>query len=215
MEGTKSFKKYFMANQFTISTLQDRQGAEDVTAQVLDEHQKQADDLLLLGEGTAANNVLNNGLYWSGDANYTLETSAEIASSSRLYDYYNKVMVTAQKANQVPGRKVIMFYGTTLAPFFNSLFDTAAVSWQAALQSALGPNYSIVYMPEAVTPSSANGWIIANLDQTKLHYSLLPQLLANGVNEEKMYYWANFALGSMMLEVLAPNGVIRQPVTFA
>ncbi len=213
MEGTKSFKKYFLANQFTVSSLQDRQGLEDVTAQVLDEHQKQADDLLLLGEGTSDSTMVNNGLFWSGDANYTLETSTGIAVSSRLYDFHAKVIVTAQKANQVPGRKVLMFYGADIAPFFNSLYDTAAKAWKVALQEVLGPEYSVVYLPTAVTPAGANGWLIANLDQCKLHYTLLPQVLANGINEEKMYYWSNFALGSMMLEVLAPDAVVRQPAT--
>ncbi len=212
-EGTKSFKKYFLANQFTVSSLQDRQGLEDVTAQVLDEHQKQADDLFLLGEGTSNSTMLNNGLFWSNDANYDLESSVAIDSTSRLYDFHAKVITTAMVADQVPGRKVLIFYGADIAPFVNSLYDTAAKAWKVALQEVLGPNYSIIYLPTAVTPSGTNGWIIANLDQTKLHYTMLPQVLANGINDEKMYYWSNFALGSMMLEVLAPNAVIRQPAT--
>ncbi len=212
-EGSKSFKKYFLANQFQISDFQDTQGIEEVTAQVLDEHQIQADEMLLLGDGTAANNVLNNGLYWSADTNYTLETSTQIDSTDRLYDFHAQVMTTAQKANQVAGRKVLIFYGSLVLPLVNSLFPTSANSFQVALQASLGPNYSIVILPEAATPSSANGWIIANLDQTKLHYTALPQLWRQGQNEEKMYVWSNFLLGSMMLECLASNSVIRQPAT--
>src|SRR5687768_16190942 len=40
-EAKKTFKKYFLANQFVQSALQDQQGLEDIVAQVLDEHQKQ------------------------------------------------------------------------------------------------------------------------------------------------------------------------------
>jgi hypothetical protein len=69
-------------------------------------------------------------------------------------------------------------------------------------------------MPAAVTPSNANGWIIANLDQAKLNYTALPSLKSQGINEESMYAWFNFMMGSMMLEVLASGAVIRQPVTF-
>jgi hypothetical protein len=213
MEGKKSFRKYFLANQFQLSDFQDRQGVEEVTAQVLDEHQAQMDELFLLGEGTAGNNVLNNGLYWSGDANYLLLNSVEIDSTSRLYDFHNKVVATAQQANQVAGRKVIFFYGALVLPLFNSVYDTAVRAFKAALGEVLGANYSFVELPASVTPSGANGWIIANMDQTKLHYTVLPELMAQGQNEEKMYLWMNFLMGSTMLEVLASGGIIRQPAT--
>jgi hypothetical protein len=38
--------------------------------------------------------------------------------------------------------------------------------------------------------------MIVNLDQVKLHYTALPKLKAQGVNEEKMYSWHNFIMGS-------------------
>ena len=216
MEGKKTYKKYFLANQFTISNFQDKQGVDEVTAQVLDEHQLQMDELFLLGEGTSASNMLNNGLYWSNDVNYTLENSVAIASGdTRLYDFHNKVVTTAHKADQVAGRKVIFFYGTDILPLYNSLYSTAVRAWKSALGEVLGANYSFVQLPVAATPASANGWIVANIDQTKLHYTELPQLLANGVNDEKMYAWFNFVMGSTMLEVLAKDGIIRQPATLA
>lgn len=215
MEGSKTFKKYFLANQFTLSDFQDRQGVEDVVSQVLDEHQLQSDELFLLGEGSSGSDVLNNGLYFSNDANYTLEGSVEIASTSRLYDFHSKVVTTAQKADQTAGRKVIIFYGDSILPLYNSIYDTAAKAWKTALQEVLGPEYSMIKLPTAATPTGANGWMIANIDQCKLHYTALPQLLAQGQNEEKMYLWFNFMMGSMMLEVLAKNGVIRQPATLA
>jgi hypothetical protein len=208
-EGKKPFKKYFFANQFVQSTFQDAQGVDDVTAQVLDEHQLQFDELLLTGDGQ------NNGLYTSTDANYVLENSAAIASSSRLYDFHGKVMTTAEKANRLAGRKLVLFYGSNIIPLVNSLYDTAAKSWKVALQEALGSDYAIATMPERATPSGAHGWLIANLDQTKLHYTVLPEVMARGQNEEKMYVWANFLMGSTMLEVLGEGGVIRQPATLA
>lgn len=213
IEGKKTFKKYFLANQFTISNFQDRQGVEEVVAQVLDEHQLQMDEMFLLGEGTTVGTQLNNGLYLSSDPNYTLETGVTIASdSTQLYDFHAKVVTTARKANQVAGRKVIFFYGDVL-PLANSVYETAVKGWKVALQEVLGSNYSFVELPEAATPSGASGWIVANLDQSKLHYTELPQLMAQGQNDEKMYLWFNFLMGSMMLEVLAKDAVIRQPAT--
>lgn len=216
MEGKKSYKRYFLANQFILSRFQDTQGVEEVQTQVLDEHQLHQDELFMLGDGTSPGTVLNNGLYYSSDPNYTLEDSvAVVAGDSRLYDFHAKVMTTAQKANQLGGRKVIIFYGTNILPLYNSLFNTAAKAVRAALQEALGPDYSLIQLPDAATPSGANGWLTANLDQVKTHYTLLPQILNQGVNEENMYVWTNFAQGSMMVEVLAPNAIIRQPATLA
>lgn len=212
MEGKKSYKKYFLANQFILSEFQDRQGIEEVQSQVLDEHHKQMDELFLLGEGTSASTMLNNGLFWSNDSNYTLETSSQIDSTDRLLDMHTQVITSAIKADQVAGRKVIVFYGNVL-PYFNSLYTTSARAFKAVLAEVLGPNYSFVQLPAAVTPASANGWIVANLDQTKLHYSVLPQVHSQGQNEEKLYQWTNFLMGSAMLEVLAPNGIVRQPTT--
>ena len=215
MEGKKTFKKYFLANQFILSDIQDRQGVEEVVSQVLDEHQTQMDELFLLGEGTSGSNVINNGLFYSGDANYTLESSAEVqadASDSYLYDLHAKVVSSAQQANQVAGRKVIVFYGSSILPLFNSLYETAVKPFKIALGEVL-TGYSFLQMPEAVTPANTNGWIVANLDQCKLHYTALPSLIDQGPNAEKMYLWFNFMMGSSMLEVLAKDGIIHQPAT--
>lgn len=212
-EGKKTFKKYFMANQFTLSTFQDRQGVEEVTAQVLDEHQLQSDELLMLGEGTSPSDVLNNGLYFSLDPNYTLLNSVEISNTDRLYAFHNLIVATATRANQVAGRKVIFIYGSLISPLVNSVYPTAVRAWKTALLEVLGPNYSVVEIPASATPAGANGWIIANMDQCKLHYTVLPELMAQGQNEEKMYLWFNFLMGSMMLEVLTKDGIIRQPAT--
>lgn len=212
-EGKKTFSKYFLANQFIHSDIQDARGVEDVAAQVLDEHQIHADELFLLGEGTAANNVVNNGLFHSADKNYVLEASVEIAAANRLSDLHSKMMVTAEEANRIAGQKVLIYYGDTLRPVINSIYEASSTPFKKALKEVL-EDYTVIQLPKDATPAGQNGWMIANLDQTKLHYTALPQILAQGHNEEKMYVWTNFFLGSMMLEVIAKGGVIRQPVTF-
>lgn len=214
MEGKKTFKKYFLAKQYVQSAIQDQQGVEEVIAKVLDENQKLMDEMFLYGEGTNANNVINNGLFYSADPYYTLESSKAIASSNRLIDFHNKVVDTCNDADQVSGRKVVIFYGNVI-PLFNSLHAGSETPVKTSLAQVLGTNFSLVQMPKAVMPDSANGWIVANLDQVKLHYTALPQLLDQGVNAEKMYSWHNFFMGSVMLEVLAKDGIIHQPTTLA
>jgi hypothetical protein len=216
MEGKKTFKKYFLANQFTISEFQDQQGIEEVVAQVLDEHQIHQDELFMLGEGTSASDMINNGLFWSADPNYTLESSVEVdngGGSDWLPDLHARIVTTATKADQVAGRKVLIVYGSTILPLFNGVYKNNSVAFKRVLADVLGANYSLLALPEAITPSSANGWIVANLDQVKTHYTALPELMAQGMNDEKMYFWSNFVQGSMMLEVLAANGIVRQPAT--
>lgn len=214
-ESSKTFKKYFLAKKFVQSSLQDPRGIEDVIAQVLDENQKLADEILLLGEGTSASTMINNGLYWSNDTNYVLESSAEVDNANAwLTDLHAKVVTSKIKADLVAGRKAIIFYGETLMPKLNGLYAASAQPFKSSLQAVLGGNYSIAELPADVTPASANGFIIVNLDQVKLHYVALPKLHAQGVNEESMYSWHNFLMGSMMLEVLASKAIIRQPLTF-
>lgn len=213
----KTFKKYFLARRYVQSALQSSEGVEDVVAQVLDEHQKQADDLFLLGEGTSNSNMVNNGLFWSNDPNYLLEASAEVkkgTAEDHLRDMHAKIMASAAKADVVAGRKVVIVYGATACAKLDSLYANTDAVFKVKLAEALGSDYSVVKLPADVTPNATNGWIVANLDQVKLHYTTLPVLKAQGVNEEKMYAWHNFLMGSMMLEVLVKNAVIRQPVTF-
>jgi hypothetical protein len=214
-EGTKTFKKYFNANRYVQSSLQDTQGIEDIVAQVLDEHQKQADDLFLLGEGTSASNMINNGLFWSADPFYRLESSVEVASASgHLPSFHTKIMDTVALAEPLAGEKVLIVYGTSACSKLDSLWSDSNRPFKSTLQEVL-TGWSIVKLPSQVTPSNANGWIVANLDQCMLHHTEFPNLKDQGVNTEFMYSWHNFMHGSMMLEVLAQDGVIRQPCTFA
>lgn len=214
-ESTKSFKKYFLANQFVQSSLQDPAGIEVVQAQVLDEHQKQFDELVLLGEGTSASTMINNGLYWSNDVNYTLKSSATVAAGTdHLIDMYSKVIASLTEAELIGGRKAVIFYGATTVAKFNSLYAATNVPIKRVL-AEVKPDVSFIALPASITPASAEGWIVVNLDQVKLHYTALPKLDDSGVNAEKKYVWSNFIMGSSMVEVLAAGGIIRQPVTYA
>jgi hypothetical protein len=216
-EGSKSFKKYFLANQFTQSSLQDQSRTEDVVKQVLDEHQKHMDDLLLQGDGTQVSDVVNNGLFWSGDSNYTLNGSDEMdtdADANGCIALHAKVMQQMEIANQVAGRKAVIFYGSNVIPVVNGLFAAQPVPFKRVLQESLGDGTSVINLNSGITPSSNHGFMIVNFDQVKLHYTSLPQLKAQGINEEKMYSWHNFLMGSCMLEILAQYAVIKQPLTF-
>lgn len=217
-EKTKVFKKYFFANRYVQSSLQDASQNEDVVKQVLEEAQRYQDDLFLLGEGTSASTMVNNGLFWSSDANYSLQNSIEIAKATdgtHLVDLHAQVVTAKLACDVVAGRKTIIFYGSLMLPKVNGIYLSSSRTFKEVLAGALGAGYGIVEMPADVTPANTNGFIIANYDQCKLHYTALPKLLQQGINDEKLYSWHNFLQGSMMLEVLANKGIYRQPTTFA
>lgn len=209
-EASKTFKKYFLANQYVSSQFQDNEGWEDVVRQVLDVHQIHMDSLMLEGDGQ------NNGLFTSSDPNYTSETSTEVASTSgHMPDLFAKIMTTKVKADQVSGRKLLIVYGANVLAKYNSIFADAARPFKSVLAEGLGANYSVVEMPSQCTPTSSHGWMVVNLDQIKFHYTTLPGLDGQGQNEEKKYLWANFVMGSCMVDVKVLYGVIKQPATFA
>lgn len=211
-DGKKSFKKYFLANQFVQSTLQDTEGIEDVVAQVLDEHNKQADELLANGDGTTTGDIVNNGLILSTDPNYKLKSSVLINSTDHLTQLHALVMSILTEANQVPGEKMILFYGDTAVSKLNGIYAANPVAFRKLL-SEVAPGVDQIELPSGLV--SGNGFIVVNRDMVKLHYVCFPKLDDQDINKEKKYVWHNFLMGSFMLEVLASGGIIRQPLTFS
>lgn len=212
-DGSKTFKKYFLGNQFVVSELQNQEGVDGVHAQVLDEHNKQFDELVLLGDGTAPGNVKNNGLFYSADLNYVLENSAELDNgSSYLPAFHANIITGATKADRISGRKLVLMYGSTILPVWNAVYSSSPIPFKSVIQQILG-GYSFAQLPADITPANANGYLIVNLDQIKLHYTKLPSLTKRGTNEEKGYDWFNYLFGSAMVDLLAAGAIIKQPLT--
>lgn len=213
-EGSKYFKKYFLGNQLQISQFQSQEGADKAIAQVLDRHNLLFDIMLLTGEGTSDSTMVNNGLFWSNDANYVLNNSAQISATTPLWALHAQIMTQAAIANQVAGRKVLVTYGDTSGKI-NQMLPGLSDILKSPLAKSLGSAYSIVELPADATPASAHGYMIVNLDQIQVHYMTLPKIQKNGSNEEKNYNWTNFIMGSVMVSCEAPKAIIRQPLTWA
>lgn len=213
-DATRAYKKYFDANQYVSSSLQDQDEVSDVVQEVLDEHQKAYDELVLFGGGTSSGNVVNNGLYYSADPYYTTESEGAISGSgdAKLTDLHDTFLVDATKANALSGNKLAIFFGTSLLPIYNGVYASAVKPFKTVLGEVLGSDYTLAQLPADVTPSGDDGWLIVNMDQVRLHYAALPSLLDQGYDARNMEYWFNFMYGSSMLEVLAKNGVIHRQV---
>lgn len=208
-EGSKTFKKYFFGAKYKQSNFQDTAGYERVTGQTLDEHNVQNDELFL---GTD----VNSGLYTSTDANYDLKASYEVKKDTdgeHLADLYQKMVSAVEEADTVDGEKLILVYGDAMIAKFNGLFGKTNTPFSKAISDAL-PNASFNKMPKKITPAGANGFMVVNMAQIKVHYCTLPKVMGQGVNDEDMYAWTNFIIGSSMVDVLVKGGILRQPVTF-
>lgn len=210
---SKTFKKYFLASQFKQSNLQDRQGYEDVVAEALDEHNKHNDEIFLGGDG------LNNGLLVSQDSNFTLRTSAEMATGSdaHLTSLYNEILAEALIANEIEGQKVLLYFGDTMAAKFNTLFAATTKPFSQVLSEAEAlSQYDFIKVPTAILPGSlTNGFAIVNMGKIQVNYIMLPEVNNQGVNEEHGYAWTNFLQGSSMVDVKTKDAIIVQPLTFA
>lgn len=214
-EGKKSYKKYFNATQFTFSEIQTREQSEEVVKQVLDAHQVQFDKMVMFGDGTSNGNQINNGLYFSSDANYVIENSVEVDIDDKQNSLYSKVMETFEDADQIAGKKAVLFFGDNMTQIYHGLFAETSQPFKKVLGEALGADVAHMAVPRACKPATDLGWMIVNLDQVKMHYCKLPALHSQGFNQEKMYYWHNFLQSSAMIECLMYGAIIRQPATIA
>lgn len=215
-EGSKVYSKYFFAAKYIQSALQSQEGVDSLKGQVLDIHNKQADRLFLTGEGTDNDTVKNNGLFFSKDPNFSAIASYEVEKDSagnHLSDLYEKVMEIYERANVVEGEKMILFYGVNTLKKLNGLFTETKTSLSKTLRDAL-PGVAINKIPVAVTPANAEGFLVVNMSQIDLHYTTLPIVRGEGVNEENEYVWTNFLLGSFMVDVKAADGICKQDVTY-
>jgi hypothetical protein len=214
--GSRKFTKAFYANQYVQSLLQDQSEINTVVAQVLDEHSRQFDENMFLGEGTSPSTAINNSLFHSQDPYYDLRSSTAIsAPTADTADYYSKLMAIMDAADRVPGRKAILVYGSTAQSRLNTLFPSSTDSLRSVLEGAIDEDDRIIKVPADINLGNVNGWIVVSLDHVKLHHCGLPKLDGQGTNEEKKYTWHNFLMGTSMVELLKDDAVIRQPLTFS
>jgi len=215
-QDRKSFNKYFLGSKFTSSELQSSDEIEEAIKMFLDEHNKQSDEIFLTGDGTNDSNTLNNGLLYSQDKNYFKRGSAEVekdANDSHLADLYDKITDAIDEADDLDGQKLVLFYGDRPIKEHKGLFVETKTS---LIETLVGANAGVSFgkIPKEITPSGEAGILVCNLDQLKLNYTVLAQLRDRDVNKEDMYFWANFIMGSSMLEVKNKKGIVRQPLTF-
>lgn len=180
----------------------------------------QFDRLALTGDGT------NNGLITSTDSNYITQTSAEIPAISG--DGFNRILKAREiavdlnlKVNDLTASSslTIYFYGEALIKFLGQITANQETDVRSHIQRAFaGKSVNFVEISALALPSSlalGNGIVVVSNDLTELQHAGLPDLTAQGVNDEDDYYWARYFFGSSQIRPTRSGAVIKQPITFA
>lgn len=209
----KVFKAYMNVVRFTHSVFQDASGVPDILSQALEEHQKAQDELLFFGDGATDGTQINNGLYFSNDANYVKESSSSLSATNQLL-LFHQAVVTEARAVSVGGPRMIMFYGDTCLAALDSLHADGGGAVVAQLEEVLGNEFSLVRSPKGLTPAGENGILVINQAQVKTHYVTEPVILDQDTDRKEMQAWANFVQGSMMVDVAAYGGIRKLPLVF-
>ncbi len=209
----KTFKAYMNVVRFTHSIFQDSQGVPDILAQALEEHQKAQDELLYFGDGASDGAQINNGLYYSSDANYVKEGSSSLAASNQLL-LFHQAVVSEARAVSVGGQRAIIFYGDTCLARLDSLHEDGGGAVVAGLEVVLGNEFDLIRSPKGLTPDGENGILVVNFAQIKTHYVTEPVILDQDTDRKNMEAWANFVQGSMMVDVAAYGGIRKLPLVF-
>lgn len=208
----KVFKAYLNVVRFTHSIFQDASGVPDILSQALEEHQKAQDELLYFGDGATDGAQINNGLYFSSDANYVKESSSSLSATNQL-ELFHQAVVSEARAVSVGGERSIIFYGDTCLAALDSLHASGGGTVLGNLIEVLS-DFNLIRSPKGLTPSGENGILVVNHAQVKTHYVTEPVILDQDTDRKEMQAWANFVQGSMMVDVAAPGGIRKLPLVF-
>lgn len=159
----------------------------------------------------------NNGVITTSDPNAINNASVQIdASGSEQATLNNVIKVLGSLKRSVSdytaSNDVLVYvYGSSLI----GLLDTTTYNGKtvrAAIEEAW-PEATFVEVPGLVTVGSGNGFSVLSQDLVTLNYTSMPNLSDDGYNREDKYFWADFELGSTMVDVKEFGALINQPVT--
>ena len=167
----------------------------------------------------------NNGLIVSSDANVHVPSSAEIpVVSGNGFNQIQKIKEVATNLNLLVNTYTasnnlsVFFYGAALLAFLGKITEGQENDVLFHIRQAFkNKNVNFVELSSLSLPSSitTNGIIVASNDLVEVEHCGLPIIEAQGVNEEKNYYYANYRLGSVQIKPEVKGSIIRQAITFA
>lgn len=215
-----SFNAY--AKILTLTKDLRRNGAINIQKfhdQILRQLSIQFDQMAFGGEGG------NVGLIAGSNSNIETPSSAEIpAVSGNGFNQIQKIKEVATNLNILVNNFTasdnlsVFFYGSALLSFLGKITEGQENDVSYHIRQAFkNKNVNFVELSSLSLPSSitTNGIIVASNDLVEVEHCGLPIIEAQGINEEKNYYYSNYRLGSVQIKPEVKGAVIRQAITFA
>lgn len=187
--------------------------------QILRQLSIQFDQMAFGGEGG------NVGLIAGSDSNIHTPSSAEIpAISGNGFNQIQEIKEVATNLNILVNNYTasdnlsVFFYGSALLSFLGKITEGQENDVSYHIRQAFkNKKVNFIELSSLSLPSSitTNGIIVASNDLVEVEHCGLPIIEAQGINEEKNYYYANYRLGSVQIKPEVKGAVIRQEITFA
>lgn len=217
-DSAKTFNIYVKGAKYIQSLRHGVSALPKLHNRVLREYSKLYDVDAMSGDGN------NNGLLVSADSNYTTNGNVEIPAVGAGENQFPKVLALVDLVNSLKAQIdashmsqniTIFYYGDDVVKLMGTITQENETPVSKLLEAAWeGARW--IKIPTAVLPEGAGqGLLVVADDLVTLHYCQEPTIENDGTNAEDNYYYANYVMGSTMVDVEEKDGIIKQPITFA
>lgn len=162
----------------------------------------------------------NNGIITTSDSNAIANAAIQIdvtstATEQGIMNAIVKAMsdVKRQVSDNTASQNVLVYlYGAD----FLSALDTVTYNGKNVREAleAAWPQATFIEVPGLVTVGTEQGIVAISQGLVDLNYTKIPNMDDNGYNPEFKYFWADFEVGSVMVDVREYGALIKQPLTF-
>lgn len=162
----------------------------------------------------------NNGVITTTDPNAIINSSVAIdvspdATEQSILNAVVKAVsaVKRQVSNNTGSTNVLVYmYGSDLL----TTLDTVTYNGKNVREAleAAWPEATFIEVPGIVTQGTEQGIVAISQELVTLNYTALPTMSDEDYNREDKYFWADFEVGSTMVDVREYGGLIKQPMTF-
>ena len=212
-EAKKTFNKYIVGAQISQSY---RNGEAnklgDVHSKVLRQYFKMWDQMGLDG----ANG--NNGVFNTKDEMAIKNASTAINGADNEAKLNALIGVISDMKDQVSDNTasndiLLYVYGKELKQFMDQRLPN--LGSVRSIVRETWPEAELHEISGVSTANKGNGLVAISQDLVSLNYVAMPEIGDQGTDNRAKEYWADYAMGSVMVDVEEKGALIEQPLTFA
>lgn len=212
-EAKKTFNKYIEGAQISQSY---RNGEAnklgEVHSKVLRQYFKMWDMAGMDGKNG------NNGVLNSNDPMAIKNTSATISGSTNEAKLNALIGVISAMKEQVSDNTassdiLLYVYGTSLKQFMDQRLPN--LGSVRSIVKETWPEAELHEISGVSTANTGNGLVAISQGLVTLNYVAMPDLGDQGTDNRAKEYWADYAMGAIMVDVEEKGALIEQPLTFA